>query len=48
MDNDTSARSTIPASLNPLVYWHHGFEYAFGFQLKLLLDFWGLNDHRQR
>lgn len=30
--------------LNPLAFWLNGFEYAFGFQLKLLQDYFGLSD----
>lgn len=30
--------------LAPLAHWYAGFDYAFGYQLKLVWDFWGLSD----
>lgn len=28
----------------PLTHWAAGFEYAFGYQLRLIWDFWGFTD----
>lgn len=30
-----------PAMFAPLACWAAGFEYAFGYQMQLLWDFWG-------
>ncbi len=45
MNNDQHAASHFPAALfAPLTHWASGFEYAFGYQLKLIREFWGLSD----
>lgn len=28
----------------PLAHWYAGFDYAFGYQIKLVWDFWGISD----
>lgn len=45
MNTSQSPASPLPPlMLVPLAQWYAGFDYAYGFQLKLLLDFWGLSD----
>jgi hypothetical protein len=40
-----SAEQDTPVALNPFfpaTRWAAGFEYAFGYQLQLFMDFWGI------
>lgn len=44
MNNHTSNSPFQPPVLAPLAFWANGFEYAFGYQLKLIRQFWGIGD----
>lgn len=44
MKNDQSSTPLQPSLYVPLSHWASGFEYAFGYQLKLIREFWGITD----
>ncbi|MFO1346780.1 MAG: hypothetical protein U1E85_10845 [Rhodocyclaceae bacterium] len=49
MDNQQLTRSSltqIPGLAIPLTVWWSGFDYAFGYQIKMLQEFWGIPGER--
>jgi hypothetical protein len=40
---DAPVQATLP---QPLSVWWSGFDYVFGYQLKMVQHFWGLSDKR--
>lgn len=42
-----AASTAIPLP-SPLEYWLTSFDYVFGFQLKLVQDYWGLSAGARR
>lgn len=44
----STSRNTVnqlpPMLANPLSAWWSGFDYVFGYQLKMFREFWGMAD----